>query len=314
MATVRRSALLRAGVVIAAISAVVALASGALPVSLQCLADREQCNADEVVALVDQPVTDTATAATFPPPSTSQRTSNTTPLVKVARAAVTHDDLINATFAVLGDGPRVTAAKNSDTSPVRPTTRVVQTTTVPPPAPAPLTAPETTVADASPVQQAEPEVIAASDKFGPPRIGDQAVNARSGPASSNAKLFSLAANVPVTVLDSQSKWLEVDDGKGHRGWVYGEYVVGDVTPTAAPDTTTPSVSAYAEERKAAKTATVLGSGVSVRSGAGSSYEKLFALAGGEDVDITEEKRGWLHIVDSKGRSGWAYSSFFKRGG
>lgn len=311
MATVRRSALLRAGVVAAAIFAVIAMASGALPFSLQCLADRDLCNPEEtVIAAVDQPVAPAAAAPTFPPPSTSERTKAATPSVKVARAAVTHDDLINATFALLGGGSRVvTAAGDAEALPTRPTTRVVQTTSVLPPAPAP----ETTVAETEPSAQPEAAIIEVADTVGPPRIGGQAVNARSGPGSSNAKLFSLAANVPVIVLDSRGKWLEVDDGKGHRGWVYGEYVVGDVTPTAASETTS-SVSAYAEPRKSTKSATVLGSGVSVRSGAGSSYEKLFALAGGAEVDITEEARGWLHIVDSKGRSGWAYSSFFKRGG
>ena len=237
--------------------------------------------------------------------------------MRVARAAVTHDDLIDATFSLLGRGPRaVTVASDAQTPPTRPTTRVVQTTAVSPPAPAPLNGaePETAATEAVPTPEPQPEIIQVADTTGPSRIGDVAVNARSGPAVTNKKLFSLSANIPVTVLASENKWLKVDDGKGHVGWVYTEYVVGDVTPTAAPDTEPSSVTAYAEDSKSNTTATVIGSGVSVRAGAGSSFEKLFALAGGEDVDITEEKRGWLHIVDSKGRSGWAYSSFFKRGG
>lgn len=318
MATVRRSALLRAGVVIAALGTVIAMATGALPVSLQCLADRALCNPDETIEVLDAPAAEAAVVApTFPPPATSQRTDETTPSVKVARAAVTHDDLIAATFAALNRGPKVVPAEGSESLPDRPTTRVVQTTVVAPPStPAPLTdvQPETVVATAAPTPEPEPEIIQVNDTVGPPRIGSIAVNARSGPAVTNKKLFALAANIPVTVLDSKNKWLKVDDGKGHVGWVYTDYVVGDVAPTAAPDTETSNVTAYAAETKSTKTATVVGSGVSVRAGAGGSYEKLFALAGGEDVDITEESRGWLHIVDSKGRSGWAYSSFFKRGG
>lgn len=317
MAAVRRSPLLRAGVVIAALGAVAAMATGALPVSLQCLADRALCNPDGTIEALDASASDAAAVVpTFPPPAMSQRTDTTVPSVKVARAAVTHDDLIAATFAALTRGPKVVPSEDRQSLPERPTTRVVQTTVVAPPStPAPLAAvePETVVATA-PATTPEPETVQVNDTAGPPRIGSVAVNARSGPAVTNTKLFALSANIPVTVLASENKWLKVDDGKGHVGWVYSEYVVGDATPTNAPDAEPSNVTAYAEEIKSNTTATVLGSGVSVRAGAGSSFEKLFALAGGEAVDITEEKRGWLHIVDSKGRSGWAYSSFFKRGG
>jgi uncharacterized protein YgiM (DUF1202 family) len=41
---------------------------------------------------------------------------------------------------------------------------------------------------------------------------------------------------------------------------------------------------------------------------------LFALSGGETVKIVENKRGWLHVTDDQGRSGWIYSDFVKRGG
>lgn len=60
---------------------------------------------------------------------------------------------------------------------------------------------------------------------------------------------------------------------------------------------------------ASETWTVGGRGVNVRSGPSKSSGKLFALAPGEEVRITQRKRGWLHVVDEQGRTGWAYSSF-----
>lgn len=54
-----------------------------------------------------------------------------------------------------------------------------------------------------------------------------------------------------------------------------------------------------------------GMGVNVRSGPSSSSAKLFALPGGQKVTVTGNKRGWLRVVDQRGRSGWAYSSYLR---
>ena len=62
----------------------------------------------------------------------------------------------------------------------------------------------------------------------------------------------------------------------------------------------------------ADTRTVGGAGVNVRSGPSKSSGKLFALASGAEVTVKENKRGWLHVVDAKGRAGWVYSSFLNR--
>lgn len=61
-------------------------------------------------------------------------------------------------------------------------------------------------------------------------------------------------------------------------------------------------------------ATVLGKGANVRASPSSGGKVLFALAGGETVKVGDNKRGWLHVTDDQGRSGWIYSDFVKRGG
>jgi uncharacterized protein YraI len=55
-----------------------------------------------------------------------------------------------------------------------------------------------------------------------------------------------------------------------------------------------------------------GAGVTVRSGPSKSQPRLFALEAGQKVTIAGTQRGWLQIIDAKGRRGWAYSSYLGR--
>lgn len=55
--------------------------------------------------------------------------------------------------------------------------------------------------------------------------------------------------------------------------------------------------------------TVAGAGVNVRSGPGKSNAKVFGLAGGEKVTVSENQRGWLKVTDDQGRTGWVYKDY-----
>jgi hypothetical protein len=57
---------------------------------------------------------------------------------------------------------------------------------------------------------------------------------------------------------------------------------------------------------------VNGGGVTVRSGPSKSKSQLFALGPGQKVTVESSQKGWLEIVDAKGRHGWAYSSYFSK--
>lgn len=61
------------------------------------------------------------------------------------------------------------------------------------------------------------------------------------------------------------------------------------------------------------TATVLGAGANVRSKPqkGGS-DVLFALRGGAEVTIVETSKGWMRVVDDRGRSGWVYGDYLRR--
>lgn len=85
-------------------------------------------------------------------------------------------------------------------------------------------------------------------------------------------------------------------------------------PAVVPKAPEPAAKPAAERTAKASAPgvrTVGGAGVNVRSGPGKSTEKLFALAGGTEVTVKEDRGGWLHIVDAKGRSGWAYKTYLK---
>jgi uncharacterized protein YgiM (DUF1202 family) len=87
-----------------------------------------------------------------------------------------------------------------------------------------------------------------------------------------------------------------------------------VVPSAA----TPTPAPVADDSAATSTPAaggseriVSGSGVTVRSQPGHDGARLFALTAGQHVTVSGTQRGWLHVTNAKGQTGWAYSSFFK---
>ena len=82
-------------------------------------------------------------------------------------------------------------------------------------------------------------------------------------------------------------------------------------PTAVPKAKKPAAELAPKATANADLRTVGGAGVNVRSGPSKSSGKLFALAGGAEVTVKEDRGGWLHVVDAKGRSGWAYKTYLK---
>lgn len=83
-------------------------------------------------------------------------------------------------------------------------------------------------------------------------------------------------------------------------------------PQVAPvPATKPATFKAAASDSSADTKVVGGQGVTVRSGPSTTSGRLFALANGQEVTVIGKKRGWLQIVDKRGRRGWAYSRYFK---
>ena len=91
--------------------------------------------------------------------------------------------------------------------------------------------------------------------------------------------------------------------------------VRDAAAPAAPRQAAPipatKPAAFKAAAASADTRVVGGQGVTVRSGPSTASGRLFALANGQQVTVIGTKRGWLQIVDKRGRKGWAYSRYFK---
>ncbi len=139
------------------------------------------------------------------------------------------------------------------------------------------------------------------------RVGDSSINVRSGPSTSNKRLFALAAGAEVDVTGKSGDWVAITDERDRDGWVDASLLenveLGDLPVIKdAP---------AAEPEKPANLRKVAGSGVTVRSGPGKSNKALFNLSGGAEVSVLDESKGWLKVKDSGGRTGWAYKTYIR---
>jgi SH3-like domain-containing protein len=176
---------------------------------------------------------------------------------------------------------------------------------------------------AGPDAGATPEIDAAEAPEAMPavpamRIGDSRVNVRSGPSTADARLFGLGPGEEVVATEAHAGWTKIEDTAGRVGWVLSELLAGTDAAAATETAATAAPAAAvalpdppaADVSEGAAIRTVAGSGVSVRETPSNSGARLFALAAGEDVRVTGSDKGWLQIVDGRGRTGWAYSDFF----
>jgi SH3-like domain-containing protein len=139
------------------------------------------------------------------------------------------------------------------------------------------------------------------------RVGDSSVNVRSGPSQENKRLFALKAGAAVDVAGKAAGWVSITDGDGREGWIDAS-LLENLDLEAVPVVKDPPA---AEPEKPADVKKVTGSGVTVRAGPGKSNKQLFNLAGGSEVTVADESKGWVKITDAKGRTGWAYKDYVK---
>lgn len=172
--------------------------------------------------------------------------------------------------------------------------------------------------DAAP---SEAEVTAVAD------VGSAAVEA--GGARENAASPPLAlakrtvTSVPVG-LDGQPVWTagRADPEASSAAAVAARDVAAvptpDIEPLAfaaspprpfpKPAELTPAPAAPSDPVQEPGKATIA-SAVNVRAGPSGDHKRLFVLAAGSEVDATHAEKGWVRVIDAKGREGWAYSDF-----
>ncbi len=123
-----------------------------------------------------------------------------------------------------------------------------------------------------------------------------------------AEAYDLVARRSTTALANSEAAKAIDRELG--GGAAAEPTLA-YAPIAVPKAKKPAAEPAPKATANADLRTVGGAGVNVRSGPSKSSGKLFALAGGAEVTVKEDRGGWLHVVDAKGRSGWAYKTYLK---
>ena len=243
------------------------------------------------------------------------------------KAAPAPVDLVSSTFDLLAPDNLAPPAK-----------RVVQTVAVAAPAAPSLAAPAALAA--APIEVATIDTAATETVEATPLVATapneviaiESVNVRSGPGKSKSKVFVLAEGESALVDETHRGWLHVKDSEGRAGWAYsdsfnadavkaltaGEVEVAtltDVTPAPKAKAEPTPVATPADVEQPANQmthmATVLGGGVTVRSGPGKSNAALYSLSGGDNVLVHENVGGWLRITDPEGRGGWLYKDYVK---
>jgi len=139
------------------------------------------------------------------------------------------------------------------------------------------------------------------------------LNVRGTPSTSGKRVTSLSSGTQVKILESLDGWYRIE-ANGKTGYVSSQYVSLSQPEQAANDTPAqsqpepqpepqPEIQPESQpENNAEQTAQdsktygmVSASSLNVRSGPGSSYEKVNSLTSGAQVEILEKLDGWYRI-------------------
>lgn len=126
---------------------------------------------------------------------------------------------------------------------------------------------------------------------------------RDGPGTNHVKTGSLLKGAQVEIVGQNGNWLSIRLKSGVAGWVHSDYVkTSGASTTAPPANTNPGT-------VQAKTGTVTGSVVNVRSGAGTQYAKTGSVTRGATISVLGQKGSWLNVRLSNGSTGWIHADY-----
>jgi len=127
------------------------------------------------------------------------------------------------------------------------------------------------------------------------------LNVRSGPGSSYGKVSALSSGTKVEILEETNGWYRIEGG-----YVSAQYIAPfqppaetkpepqpEPIPEAPPAQTDPAPEQPVQDGKTY--GMVSASTLNVRSGPGSSYDKVSTLSSGAKVEILEQTEGWYRI-------------------
>lgn len=117
------------------------------------------------------------------------------------------------------------------------------------------------------------------------------LNVRASPSTSGAWLSSLTAGTTVTLVGKSGEWWRVEYAAGRYGYCHADYItpLGGTTATVATG----------------------GSRLNVRSGAGTSYARVDALADGERVVVLSTSGGWSRILYGGVKLGYVSAAYLR---
>ena len=143
------------------------------------------------------------------------------------------------------------------------------------------------------------------------KVGSKAVNVRSEPSKTSARLGTLQAGSPVEIGELSGGWISVRY-PGGSGWVYSTYLEGEALASKATETASITVRGGAQSPAPPKPATQpktgklveAGSRIVVRAAPDSGAESVFRLSRGERVRIVAREGKWAQIAMANGEGGW----------
>jgi N-acetylmuramoyl-L-alanine amidase len=141
------------------------------------------------------------------------------------------------------------------------------------------------------------------------KITVSVLNVRSGPGTSYSRLTTITAGTVVPVIKQQGNWLQVRLASGQTGWITGQYT--QVTQVAssggqAPVSNTPAAPAPVKPETVAK---VNVSALIVRSGPGTTYERIAIVSENTIMNILKEQGDWLQVRLQTGETGWVFKEY-----
>lgn len=157
------------------------------------------------------------------------------------------------------------------------------------------------------------ELIQKQDNpIGTATVTCNSLNVRSGAGANYPRIGGLTKGKSVQVYESSGGWLKIAYGSGF-GWISAKYTdYKDSGTTTEPGTSqeqTPTTEPEKPESTTFEVVVSVSNALNVRTGPGTSYDKIDTLKNGDRVTVLEEKDGWYRIQYSGGKEGWISKAY-----
>jgi N-acetylmuramoyl-L-alanine amidase len=133
------------------------------------------------------------------------------------------------------------------------------------------------------------------------------LNVRSGPGTSYSRLTTITVGTVVPVIKQQGDWLQVRLASGQTGWIIGQYAQVTQVATSggqAPVSNTPTTPANPET-----VAMVSVSALNVRTGPGTTYQRIATVSQNTIMTVLKEQGDWLQVRLQTGETGWIFKEY-----